>query len=336
MLFLSACSDTPLRDHALPTPTVNPANVINRLDSPDFQIPYLGSSAGMWQASAVLNHAGPAGTFAASLADSASRLGLDLSTEQITAAVTEEEISGLIDALTEQLAVDYGERALARFEVEVHANAAAELLRSGPALAGEAEMPVLRHQAGIHMLDALAAATRLDVNRALIEEAQAVALPLLGRTDMADAPELIEAWAESVDNAYRNVPTPKPLPSETEQIGTDITVELPAGNRFRGELLHDQLGCSGCHITDAVAPQWRTFDGIENPGLSEVAASRWQEPNYTGTATNGVEYLIESTVLPDIYVVDGYDIALMSVNYGKQISKQDMADIVAFLMAIGQ
>ena len=73
---------------------------------------------------------------------------------------------------------------------------------------------------------------------------------------------------------------------------------------------------------------------IENARLDFKA--RWQESNYTGQATSAVEYLVESTVLPDVYVVEPYEIALMSVDYSKQLSKQDLADIVAFMAAIGQ
>ena len=326
----------PLRDHALPTPTVDSASVIAKLDSPDFQIPYLGNSTGVWLASIALDNDGARDTFAASMVDSAARLELALTFEQLAAIEVVQDGNRLVDALSDQVADRYGDRADARFAVEFHTQVAARLLRDGPNVVGGGELPVLRHQAGIHMLDALSAATHLDVNTKLIEEAQGIALPLLARTDVASAPEAIEAWADSVDNAFRNVPTPMPPPAEAEQIGTDITVELLPGNRFRGEIRHEQLGCSACHIAAAVAPQWQTFDGVENPSLLEIAETRWQDPGYTGTATSATEYLIESTVLPDIDVVDGYEIALMSVDYAEQISKQDMADILAFLMAIGQ
>lgn len=335
VLTLAGCSDMPLRDHLMPTATPDPAAIVARLQDPAFQIPYLGSSAGMWHASLALGNPGSQETFSSLMADSATRLAVDLTADQLARIETEEEAGLLVDALAAQMEETYGGRAKARFDVEYHTTAAAELLRTGPTLLAATELPVIRHEAGLHMLDALGAATRFGVELRTIQDGQNIALPLLSRADLEDGPAQIEAWRTAIDYAYRGEPTPVPPPSEADQAGTDITVALPPGNRLRGELLHEQLGCSACHITDAVAPQWRSFDGVQGPGLLAVADARWQDPNYTGGAKSAVEYLVESTVLPDVHVVDPYEIALMSVDYSRQLSKQDLADIVAFLAMIG-
>lgn len=326
----------PIRDHMLPTPTLDSSVVVANLESPEFQVPYLASSAGMWHASLALDNQGPQGIFATSMLDSADRLSLELTREQVDDVGTSEAANRVVDALAEGIGQAYGEPAQDRFEAEYHATVATELLSSGPDMVATDELPILRHQAGLHMLNALGAATRMGADQTIVQDGQSIALPLLSRVETEGVAEQIERWVETVDYAYSGVPTPMPPPSEAEQAGTDITIDLPPGNRFRGELLHEQLGCSACHIMEAIAPQWRSLEGAENPGMLAVAEARWQDPNYTGQATSGVEYLIESTVLPDVYVVDPYEIALMSVDYSKQLSKQDLADIVAFLTVIGR
>ncbi|NIM92730.1 MAG: c-type cytochrome [Anaerolineales bacterium] len=135
---------------------------------------------------------------------------------------------------------------------------------------------------------------------------------------------------EDVALAEAGEGTPVPAPEDT--IGTDITVELPEGDSDRGAALSDTLGCSGCHLLSEVGPPWLP-DGGE-PGIGERAGTRITQVDYTGEAINSEEYLIESIVLPDVYVVDGYQQGLMPGNYGDRLTVQEVADLVIYMLTL--
>lgn len=113
-------------------------------------------------------------------------------------------------------------------------------------------------------------------------------------------------------------------------VGSDITVELPEGDPVAGETLAQDLGCTGCHILSTVGPPWEG-EG-DQAGMGARAASRIEQENYTGDATTAQQYLIESIVLTNAHVVEGYDSGLMPGNYGERITEQNLADLIAYLL----
>ena len=58
---------------------------------------------------------------------------------------------------------------------------------------------------------------------------------------------------------------------------------------------------------------------------------RIQQEDYTGNATSNDQYLIESVVETNIFLVDGYQQDVMPTNFGERVTLQDMADLLAFL-----
>jgi mono/diheme cytochrome c family protein len=125
---------------------------------------------------------------------------------------------------------------------------------------------------------------------------------------------------------------PPPLPPD-EVVGIDITVRLPEGDVEAGEALSaGALGCAGCHELAAVGPSWAPSG--DDPGIGERAEVRFSQSDYTGMATSAEEYLIEATVLPNVYLVDGYVLDVMPVNYGQRLSAQDLADLVAYMLSL--
>jgi mono/diheme cytochrome c family protein len=110
--------------------------------------------------------------------------------------------------------------------------------------------------------------------------------------------------------------------------GTDITVELPEGDAQRGELLAASQGCTACHISTPTGPAWAA--AAQEPGIAERAETRLTQPDYTGTAEDGHQYLFESIVLPNIYVVDGYS-PIMPADYDRTLTLQDIADLIAYM-----
>jgi mono/diheme cytochrome c family protein len=118
-----------------------------------------------------------------------------------------------------------------------------------------------------------------------------------------------------------------------ESVGTDFTVNLPEGDPENGEALaNGSSGCAGCHILSATGPAWLP-DG-DQPGIGQRAADLIGDASYNGTASTAEEYLFESTVLTNVYIVEGYQANIMPNNYGDRLSPQDMADLLAYMLSL--
>ncbi len=122
-------------------------------------------------------------------------------------------------------------------------------------------------------------------------------------------------------------------------VGTNvqaILAALPPGDAARGETLYtaNELGCSSCHLSGAVAPD------------TVGSFSRAQDRIATVPALQGYtvdQYLVESIVQPNAYLVPNEGnrifstngISIMQQDYSARIDLQDLADLVAFLKTEG-
>jgi len=125
----------------------------------------------------------------------------------------------------------------------------------------------------------------------------------------------------------------EPTIPEGPTVGSDITKELPQGNAENGEALTVSLGCTACHTIapDGIGPYW--LPTADQAGIGERAASRYQQSDYTGSATSDYEYIFESIVLPADFLIDGYN-NLMPNTYANTLTDQDVADMIAYLLSI--
>lgn len=122
-------------------------------------------------------------------------------------------------------------------------------------------------------------------------------------------------------------------PPSGDFIGTDITISLPPGDVDRGQDLSDgALGCSSCHVFSAVGPVWPSEGSAHAVGTR--AAERIEQSDYNGNATSPEQYLIESVVLADLYVVEAFQAGVMPGYYSERITLQDMADLLAYMLSI--
>ncbi len=151
-------------------------------------------------------------------------------------------------------------------------------------------------------------------------------------------------WGEAYKDASGQFPQATPTPNPNAA-GTDITIELPAGDAARGETLVTSVGCTACHVGPAagvVAPAWQTAESKTGKGIAADAEARWQEGDYSGAATSTDQYLFESIVNPNVFIVPPSEGATwpaggpsaMPGNYGTTLLKQDMADIIAYLKTV--
>jgi mono/diheme cytochrome c family protein len=114
-------------------------------------------------------------------------------------------------------------------------------------------------------------------------------------------------------------------------VGVDIAKQLPAGDATNGQALATTQGCVGCHVSTTTGPAWMASGDL--PGIGTRAAERPTQPDYTGNAESPEQYLFESIVAPDVYLVEGYD-PLMPKNYGEQLTDQDTADLIAYMLSL--
>ncbi len=131
--------------------------------------------------------------------------------------------------------------------------------------------------------------------------------------------------------ALAGAETSTPVPSEPV-VGTDITIRLPEGDPQEGERLASSLGCEACHVLADVGPAW--LPSGDAPGIGERASTRFEQADYTGEATTAEQYLLESIVRPGAFVVAGYDAGVMPPSFGDQLTKQEAADLIAYMLTL--
>jgi mono/diheme cytochrome c family protein len=113
-------------------------------------------------------------------------------------------------------------------------------------------------------------------------------------------------------------------------VGADITVALPAGDATKGQKVATDMGCVTCHVNTPVGPAWMPGADNNQQGVGTRAAERIKDPSYTGKATTPEQYLFESIVQPDAYLVPGFN-PVMPKDFGQKIDAQNMADLIAYL-----
>jgi cytochrome c2 len=109
-------------------------------------------------------------------------------------------------------------------------------------------------------------------------------------------------------------------------VGTDLDVPLPVGDPAHGDLLfHGKVNghypCSACH---SLTPG-QTLVGPSLGTIATTASTR--KPGYSAE-----KYIHESIVSPNAFTVPGFNQNIMPISFGSQMTKQDLADLVAFLM----
>lgn len=108
--------------------------------------------------------------------------------------------------------------------------------------------------------------------------------------------------------------------------GGDLT-----GDATKGEALYKQTtigpnnapGCVTCHSLEAGV----TIVGPSHAGLGTRA----------GEAVSGKtaeQFIRESIVSPDAHIVEGFTAGVMYPNYAKDLSEQEVADLVAYLLTL--
>lgn len=125
--------------------------------------------------------------------------------------------------------------------------------------------------------------------------------------------------------------TATPKPTKEPKVGTDIKVELPVGDLTRGESEAKINACINCHVNSDLAIRFES-DG-DLPNIMERGEIRMADPAYKGNASTNEEYILESILLPEIYIVDSNwnEGEGMTPDFGKLLTRQDLADILVWM-----
>ncbi len=92
------------------------------------------------------------------------------------------------------------------------------------------------------------------------------------------------------------------------------------GDPVNGQVLYaGNLACQTCHSSDGTLIVGPTFQG-----LGQRAAERIE-------GVSAGQYIIESILRPNDYVVEGYVAGIMPQNFSERLSAQELADLLAFL-----
>lgn len=114
-------------------------------------------------------------------------------------------------------------------------------------------------------------------------------------------------------------------PDNADSVGlpAPLAALLPAADPERGRELTVQYGCTACHSLDegvnVVGPSWYS--------LGALAATRVPDES-------AAFYLYHSIVQPNQHVVEGFLPNLMPQSYQEQLSEQDLADMIQYLLTL--
>lgn len=92
----------------------------------------------------------------------------------------------------------------------------------------------------------------------------------------------------------------------------------------RGQGVYNRSGCGGCHVIENLSA------GIVGPPLSEIGSVA--ETRLEGMIAE--EYIRESILNPNAYVVEGYNPDIMPKNFGEVLGNGELDDLVAFLSSL--
>jgi hypothetical protein len=124
-------------------------------------------------------------------------------------------------------------------------------------------------------------------------------------------------------------PSPTPAPTSTPMPEIDLSIELPGGDPEVGRKVALKYQCYSCHVKNQTGPSFETAEGL--PRIIERGEVRIADPAYAGRATTNQEYILESILLPEIYIVSGDWEVHMDKYLRNRITEPDLAEILAWL-----
>ncbi len=134
--------------------------------------------------------------------------------------------------------------------------------------------------------------------------------------------------------------TSPPPPTATNTLPPPTTAAAPTaavtGNPVAGQQVFMSQPCSSCHDIMHPYPGGQICPNLGN--IAVEAARIVKSPDYHGKAHDAAEYIRESIVNPNAYIVPGAQYrqpsgqSVMPTNFGQVLTPTQIDDLVAFLM----
>lgn len=144
------------------------------------------------------------------------------------------------------------------------------------------------------------------------------------------SPQLgVQLAAQQAGQELVIAPTPVPpkladlTPDQiTAGLPDDLAQTLAAADASQGPTLAATKGCIGCHAVDpAVQMTGPTWYNVGDHAITRVPTE------------SPAEYIHQSIINPNGFVVPNFPASIMPQNYGEQLSTQELADLIAYLLA---
>lgn len=147
-------------------------------------------------------------------------------------------------------------------------------------------------------------------------------------------PLVIPTQADETQEAEVVEPTATDVPQEpTAEAGTgsDDSSDVAAveGDPERGQEIFNtfqtmaNFACSNCHLVDSESM-------LIGPGLLNIG----QRAATREDGLSATDYIRQSILEPNAYVVEGYTANLMPQNFADIFTEQDLSDLIAYLMTL--
>jgi hypothetical protein len=140
---------------------------------------------------------------------------------------------------------------------------------------------------------------------------------------------IVAACGQAAQPTATMTPPPTSAPTSTPVIEIALDFELPEADPEVGLNRAVKFRCFGCHVQN---PNGLRFDSAEDlPSIMERGVQRIADPAYEGTASTNLEYIFESILLTEIYIVPGDWEKAMPTYLGDIMTEQDLADVIAWM-----
>ncbi len=140
---------------------------------------------------------------------------------------------------------------------------------------------------------------------------------------------LIAACGSSAQPAATETVPPTSAPTSPPVVEIELEIELPEGDAEVGFTRAIKYRCFACHVQELNGPQFDTAQDL--PNIMERGNIRTADPAYEGSATTNQEYIIESILFTEIYLIPGEWEKAMPTYLGDIMTEQDLADVIAWM-----